>query len=742
MRCILTALGLLLSFVLNASDFDGIVKGKVFDKNTGEPLPGVYVVYGKNLGTTTNAEGSYTLKTSQGKLNITFQFVGYESVTREIFVNDNETIELNIGLEMRVREIDQVVVSANRTEQRIAELSVSMDIIKTSFLTENHITDAQELINKTPGIEVMDGQASVRGGSGYSYGAGSRVLALIDGLPFISADAGNIKWQFLPLENLSQVEIIKGASSVLYGSSALNGIINFRTADATNVPVTQIFTEAGVFSKPQNHNWIWWNAPRKFSSTSISHLQKFGRTDFGISGNIMVDEGYRRLNDETVGRISLKLKHFNSNVEGLNYGLNLNSGYNVKRDFLLWEDADSGALKQSPLTAVEFHGTFIAIDPFISLKKSNRYQHDFRMRIQSSLNRLPTSEQNNSDAFSVYSEYQLWYRLSDFLDLTAGASENYSKVGSNFFGDHHSLNIAGFGQFEMRPLDRLKAVAGFRVEYYTLDGINDKVIPIFRAGLNWQAADYTFLRASFGQGYRFPSIAEKFASTTLGSIKIIPNPDIRSESGWNTEIGIKQGIRIGEITGQADLSLFLMQNSNLIEFYFASYSEGVGFRATNLEQARVYGTELEFALIRSFGAVNFTATGGYSYIYPVDNSDTYKDTVIYLKYRRMHSGKLYLNSNWRKFDLGININIRSKILSIDDVFLNSFTRELFLPGFYEYWQNHNTGYIVFDTSLGYKINERFTISFAVKNLTNTEYMGRPGDIQPQRNYSIRFSGKF
>ncbi len=163
---------------------------------------------------------------------------------------------------MKIREIDQVVVSANRTEQKIAELAVSMDIIKSSFLSDNHITDAQEIINKTPGIEVMDGQASVRGGSGFSYGAGSRVMVLIDGLPVLSSDAGSIRWQFLPLENISQIEIIKGASSVLYGSSALNGIINFRTADAGNIPVTQFYAETGIYGKPKNKNWVWWDTPR------------------------------------------------------------------------------------------------------------------------------------------------------------------------------------------------------------------------------------------------------------------------------------------------------------------------------------------------------------------------------------------------------------------------------------------------------------------------------------------------
>ena len=742
MRSLLSAFGFILSISLNASDADGIVAGKVFDKNTGEPLAGVYVIYGKNLGTTSNKDGLYIFRSEEGKLNVTFQFIGYESVTRNVNLTENDTTELNIGLELQIREIDQVVVSANRIEQRVAELSVSMDIIKTSFLSGNHITDAQELINKNPGIEVLDGQASIRGGSGYAYGAGSRVLALVDGLPFISADAGNIKWQFLPLENLSQVEIIKGASSVLYGSSALNGVINFRTADASNVPVTRFFVEAGIFDRPRNRNWVWWDTPRVFSTLSFSHLQKIGKTDFGISTNLMTDEGYRRLNGERLARMNLKMKRFSSKAEGLNYGMNISSGLTQKKDFILWENADSGALKQSVTTASEFHGDFISIDPFVSFRKADRFRHDLRVRFHSARNRLPDDEEKNSDAVSLYAEYQFWYSFSERLDLTAGLSENYSRVNSNFFGDHQSLNLAAFTQLELKPFERLKTSAGLRVESYSLDGIHDKVVPIFRAGLNWQAADYTFLRASFGQGYRYPSIAEKFASTTLGSVRIIPNPDLLSESGWNSELGIKQGVMLGKVTGQADLSVFMMKNSNLIEFYFGLYPEGLGFRASNVEQARVYGTELEFTLNRRYDNAEIYATGGYTYIYPVDKSEINNEDIVYLKYRRKHSGKLYLYTNWKRLELGLNFNIRSKILNIDDVFLNIFTREAILPGFYDYWQADNKSYITIDLIPGYKINDRFTLSGAVKNLTNTEYMGRPGDIQPQRSYTLRFSGKF
>ena len=76
-----------------------------------------------------------------------------------------------------------------------------------------------------------------------------------------------------------------------------------------------------------------------------------------------------------------------------------------------------------------------------------------------------------------------------------------------------------------------------------------------------------------------------------------------------------------------------------------------------------------------------------------------------------------------------------------DVFINELTREAILPGFYEYWNDNNTGHFLADLNLGFRLSDRYTLSMVIKNLTNTEYMGRPGDIQPHRSFSLRFSGK-
>lgn len=725
------------------------VKGTVYDIQTGEPLSGVYVIYGYGAGTRTDDSGHYIFIAETGKVTIGFKYVGYKSVTEVVSLSADEVYQLDVYLVTESQSIDQIVVSASRTEQKISELSVSMDVIKPDYLLRNHITDARELINKTPGIEVMDGQASIRGGSGYSYGVGSRVLALIDDLPIMAADAGGIKWSFMPLENLSQVEIIKGASSVLYGSSALNGVINFRTADASNIPATVFFTEAGIYDRPANRKWIWWDTPRLFANASFSHLRKTGNTDIGLSVSLTSDNGYRKYNDEKLARMSLRLKHHSASVAGLKYGLNLAGGITGKTDFVLWEDAYTGALKQDTSSVSKLTGYFFTADPFISLNRNGKTKHDLRMRLQYSENRFPVRVQNDAGSFSVYGEYQLWHAISDNSNITAGLSENAISINSNFFGDHRGMNLAGFAQMEVQPVKRLKVSAGVRAEQNILDGEWDRLVPVFRTGINFRAAEYTFLRASFGQGYRYPSVAEKYATTTLGSVSVFPNPAVKAESGWTSEVGVRQGIMAGEFMGEGDLSLFFSQNKNMIEYIFGLHQDpatgmsGLGFKATNVEQSRVYGAEIEFMFKKTHRVFESTITGGYTFIYPVEfNSFTHKNTDIYLKYRRKHSVKVSMGTSIRNFMVGIDMYLRSKTLNIDDVFLNPLTREDILPGFYDYWTGHNRAYFLMDGNIGYKLSRSLTVSLAVKNITNTEYMGRPGDIQPQRNFSLRLSGKF
>jgi outer membrane receptor protein involved in Fe transport len=718
------------------------VEGVVSDGQTGVFLTGATVGYGEGRGTLTGSDGHYRVSVAPGELRLIFRYVGYREEVVDVLVPAGDTLRLNIMLFQQATEMERVVVSAGRVSQRVADLTVSMSLIRPESIAATHTTDAQDLISRAPGIEVLDGQASIRGGSGFSYGAGSRVMVLIDGLPMLSADAGHVRWQSLPLENISQVEIIKGAASVMYGSSALNGIINFRTAEATTAGVTSFYAETGLFGRPARKDWIWWNTPRVYTSASASHLKKYGNTDIGAAMFLQFDNGYRRLNEDHYGRLNLSVRHHDQKVTGLSYGLALNAMHNRKHDFILWEDGTTGALKQDTSSAQHLYGTHITFDPVVSYHPGGRFSHDFRNRLQFTQNYYPEGGANNSDAESWYSEYQFGYRMSQKLVFSSGLTQIMSRVRSPFYGNHTGWNGGAYAQAEFVPINRLKVVAGTRLEMNTLDGDADKLVPLFRTGVNYRAADVTFVRASFGQGYRYPSIAEKHAATTLGSVKIIPNPNIRPESGWTAEAGVKQGVATKWFRGIVDFALFYSQNASMIEYLFGIYpGAGFGFRATNIEHSRVYGAEVEWILHGVTGAVSHTLAGGYVWMYPVEfNPATGKNTGQYLKFRRKHAFTFNVTSTWRKVDFSLQAVARSPILDIDRVFLDPTTREDLLPGFYDYWMTHNKGHLVMDFAVARPLSHKYKISLAIRNFTNTEYMGRPGDIRPHRHLSLRLTG--
>src|SRR5690606_10816798 len=98
--------------------------------------------------------------------------------------------------------------------------------------------------------------------------------------------------------------------------------------------------------------------------------------------------------------------------------------------------------------------------------------------------------------------------------------------------------------------------------------------PVIRGGVNYRFFRASWLRASFGQGFRTPSVAERYANAAAGSITIVPNPNLGSESGWSSEVALRQAWQWGKFSGMVDLSGFWTQFDNMIEFQLASTAFG------------------------------------------------------------------------------------------------------------------------------------------------------------------------
>ena len=81
-------------------------------------------------------------------------------------------------------------------------------------------------------------------------------MVMVDGMPLMNGDQGGVEWQLVPMENISQIEVIKGASSVLFGSSALNGTINIRTAYPTREPINKLMITHTVYGEPRREDLL------------------------------------------------------------------------------------------------------------------------------------------------------------------------------------------------------------------------------------------------------------------------------------------------------------------------------------------------------------------------------------------------------------------------------------------------------------------------------------------------------
>ena len=234
------------------------LKGYISDAKTNERLLGVNIVSENKEGTVTDFDGNYELQLQAGTQKITFSYVGYESITKEFTLVEGSILEANITMTETKRQLDVMVVSASQYEKRIAEETVSIEVIQDYIIENNNTRDLAEAVQTIPGVNIVDGQATIRGGSGYAYGTGSRVQVLVDDMPLLTGDFSEVRWEFVPMEQAEQIEVIKGASSVLYGSSALNGVISVQTGFAKSEPETKISLFQGFYFNPQNDSIKWW----------------------------------------------------------------------------------------------------------------------------------------------------------------------------------------------------------------------------------------------------------------------------------------------------------------------------------------------------------------------------------------------------------------------------------------------------------------------------------------------------
>lgn len=752
------------------------VKGKISDSKTRETIVGANVVVDDTAGTAADINGNYILKLSAGQHKIDYKYVGYKTQTQHVNVAPNattqDTLTTDISLEADSRQLDIVVVSAGRFEQKLGDVTVSMEVLKPSLIENKNSNTIETIMEQVPGVNMIDGQANIRGGSGFSYGAGSRVLLMVDEMPMLSADAGDVKWSFLPVENCEQIEVIKGASSALFGSSALNGVINFRTAYPKDEPETKVIFNGGYYDRPKRSELVWWrDGNPAFGGVNFYHGEKIKNLDLVIGANVFDDMGYRQYETEQRYRANVNLRYRFKKIPGLAVGVNANTIRTQGGLFLIWQNADSGAYRPAGGDLSHYTTYRTNVDPFITYYSPSGGKHSLRTRFYRVTNLNNTDQESTADVY--YAEYQYQKHYKNDFTWTGGLVYNYDVVRSGpLYGNHYSDNASAYLQLDKKFFKKLSVSAGVRLEYFKTDSVetrenidllmdrskvlvrNSKVKPVARLGLNYQLSPVTFLRGSFGQGFRFPTVAERYIRTSASGLDIYPNDSLRPESGWSAEVGVKQGFKLGNNwKGFADLAFFWTEYHDMMEFTFGQYGPltppystpqqlGLGFKSKNIGNTRISGFEVTVMGQGKVGPFNMNVLGGYTYIDPIQIDfnaavDTARNSSPknILKYRYRHTAKGDVELGYKKISFGVSCRYNSYMENIDRFFVDA------IPGVKEYRQKHHTGDIVYDARIAWQLNKTAKLGFIVNNVFNREYMGRPADLQPPRTFALQLTVK-
>lgn len=773
---------------------DGTLKGKVRDEK-GNPVFGGQVIYrmDRTIGSEVNEEGDYSMKLPAGKAKIICRATGMISDTFLITIIADQTITRDIVLSSFVQQIEGVEVKVGKFDRPLEDQTVSMEIIRPELIENKNTRSIETALDQTPGLNILDGEPQIRGGSGFTFGVGSKVAVIVDDMPMLSGDAGRPEWGFIPVENIHQIEVIKGASSVLSGSSALSGSIHIRTKYPQAKPLTKVNAYSGFYSKPSVEGADWWDNFPLITGANILHSRIINKNlDVVLGGNINYDHGYigppvtdtfvveDTISNFTERQMALKRARFNFNLRyrskkyrGLNYGINGNVMYAQSNLSFAWLN-DSSGLYQSYPGAVFLQNQFIFhVDPYLNLFTQTDGKHSFRMRVLHANNEMTANQSNRST--TVYGDYMFkksYESLKDF-DFIGGLTGTHTSSYANLYAGGGSpfnnlLNVSAYAQIDKKVKKVLNLSGGGRLEYFQLNDTITALKPIFRAGASLKLYQETYLRASYGQGYRFPTITERYIRTGVGNFGVFPNPELLPESSWNAEVGLKQGVKFGKIYGYIDVAGFWQEYENTIEYLFGFWGDPTqpfGFKFLNTGASRVLGIDASFSGKAKLGKhAEMTFMTGYNYIVPktlnpdfiyaVDgigreysyNSTSYDSTDQILKYRFLHNIKGDVEVTIRKkFAIGASAKYFSKITNMDGVIqeFENATQGPFVQTirYIDYFNSHQFGNWIFDARVSYQISEKHKVAVIGSNIFNRALSLRPLKIEPPRSIMFQYTFK-
>lgn len=534
------------------------VSGKIFDKETREPLYGATILAPRtHTGTITDHQGAFSLPLTKETDSIQISLVGYATKTLLLPVGR----AMDIAMEPVIQNLQSVVVTASRERQLRKDIPATVNSIPAETIRETNPTQLNQVLNKIPGL-VMKDLNNEQHMMAIRQPMTSRpyFLYLEDGLPV--APVGNFNHNQLIEVNMlgiKTVEVVKGPASSIYGSNAVGGVINFITQSPTAVPTARIgyqhntygyqrleFYGSNYLSKKTGVSVDGYMARQRDGWQDNSDFDKFSISAKGIyhisdKSSLTAYITANSLNTQTGGGID------SAGFYTRKYLANNNFAYrkvNSLRETLTLDHQWNEGSKTN--VSLYFGQNDIGQNPRYRIRNVNKYTATGEENDNSYANYGIVAQHTQSFHFlqskliggiqSNYAPVAYWSKFGNILrDTTTGYYTSFALTDS-LLADYHT-NLIGLGtylQYEFNPVKRLKVVAGMRFDRLSYQYANNLTSQAFsgvpdttltnhafspKVGVTLDLQHNSGLYANYSRGFSPPQTSDLFFGTKVPVLK-------------------------------------------------------------------------------------------------------------------------------------------------------------------------------------------------------------------------------
>ena len=539
----LLIIGLLFILPLEAE----VIKGRVSDIKTGNPLFNAHLfLKGTGLGATTDKEGRYFIfGVPPGRYELIATMVGYKKETRMIEVLQGKEIAVDFKLRVSPILLDEIVVSATKTPHLLDDVPIPSIVVSKEDMDRHNALDVGEALKYLTGIQLSSSFAPMGSDVLRIQGLASRyTLILLDG----ERVGGRYPLTQVPTDMIERIELVKGPSSVLYGSDAIGGICNIITKALPKKPFLKVTLSYGSYDA---------------KTLGITHGAKFKRFGYLVSA-----QGNRTAGEEG------KRNWYNAENIFAKFGWerDTRNSWNIKGGYYN-EDL---SLRKGRKFNFGLEGKF---SDFIV--KGYRMQYHDETNVGGSLTATVTDGETNRGevrwAGKIFKSHFITFGIEGLYERIRGGDLPGSKT--QYTGSSYLQDEITFKPFTLLIASRLDYHSIWRTHF------NPKLAVLYKI------TDWFLIRASVGNAFKAPTFKELYRQTRHkggGGFWIKGNPELKPElsTGYNLELKSKlRDILYGKI------SLFRHNLEDMIQGFWAE--PGSVYSYQNIGSAFTQGVEIE-----------------------------------------------------------------------------------------------------------------------------------------------------